>query len=247
VSNIGSVIRGKRPTGCSDTVHRAARVAAAVDAVKGRIIKVAEQIVLETSMGNYSLLTFASAEEINRLSFHPQFGQHTGFRSLYTRSESLIIRSCQEDVNVVLAVTDNTNIIGFGLLACPEPGQRWSGLGPRTVMEVKAIEVIRDWRQMGVGNALVRGMLSHPAVEERIIYLVGYTWTWDLNGAKMTASQYRKMMVRLFQPFQFSECKTNEPNICLDPDNLFMCRTGKDVSDRLRNDFKWLSFGVYPQ
>ena len=154
-------------------------------------------------------------------------------------------RAAEEDANVVLAVTEKENIIGFGVLAYPESDQRWSRLEPRVMMEVKAIEVARDWRRMGVGNVIVKGMLSHPKVEEKIIYFVGFTWTWDLEWTRMTASKYRKMMIRLFQPFQFNECKTNEPNICLDADNLFMCRTGKNISDRLLDDFKWLSFGVY--
>ncbi|MFZ0928954.1 MAG: hypothetical protein WAN11_10160 [Syntrophobacteraceae bacterium] len=205
-----------------------------------------ERIALETPKGELSIYTFASPDEVRRLSFDRQFGLHAGFRSLYTRSESLIKRAAEEDTNVVLAVSDKENIIGFGVLAYPEPGQRWESLGRGVMMEVKAVEVTRDWRQMGVGSALVNGMVSHPGVEEKIVYFVGFTWIWDLKGTKMTASQYRKMMVRLFQPFQFNECKTNEPNICLDADNLFMCRIGQKVDDRLRDDFKWLSFGVYP-
>ncbi len=204
-----------------------------------------EWIALETPMGKLSMYTFASPDEIGRFGFDRQFSEHRGFRSLYTRGESLIRRAAEEDANVVLAVTDKENIIGFGVLACPEPDQRWARLEPGVMMEVKAIEVTRDWRRMGVGSLLVKGMLSHPRVEEKIIYFVGFTWTWDLEWTRMTASKYRKMMIRLFQPFQFNECKTNEPNICLDADNLFMCRTGKNISDRLLDDFKWLSFGVY--
>ncbi|MDR3569740.1 MAG: GNAT family N-acetyltransferase [Syntrophobacteraceae bacterium] len=201
---------------------------------------------LETREGQMSIVTFASHDDISRLEFDPQFGEHTGFRSLYTRGESLMMRSCEEDSNVVLAVRGET-IVGFGLLTCPDPDQRWSRLGPKTVLEVKGIEVIRAFRKSGLGKVLVEGMLSHPEVEKRILYLVGYTWVWDLTGAGLTGAQYHRMMVRLFEPFGFCECKTNEPNICLDSDNLFMCRTGKNVSARLRDDFKWLCFGVYPQ
>jgi acetoin utilization protein AcuA len=218
---------------------------AAVKAANWREIHLTERIAVQTPMGKLSVYTFASPDEIRQLSFDGQFGEHPDFRSLYTRSASLIRRAAEEDANVVLAVTDKENIIGFGVLAYPEPDQRWARLEPKVMMEIKAIEVSRDWRQMGVGSVLVKGMLSHPRVEEKIIYFVGFTWTWDLRWSKITASQYRKMMIRLFQPFQFNECKTNEPNICLDADNLFMCRIGKDISDSLLDDFKWLSFGVY--
>ncbi len=218
---------------------------AAVEAVNERLIHVTERIAVQTPMGKLSMYAFASPDEIRRLSFDGQFGDHAGFRSLYTRSASLRRRAAEEDANVVLAVTDKENIIGFGVLAYPEPDQRWARLEPKVMMEVKAIEVARDWRRMGVGSVLVKAMLSHPRVEEKIIYFVGFTWTWDLRWTKLTASQYRKMMIRLFRPFQFNECKTNEPNICLDADNLFMCRIGKNISDSLLDDFKWLSFGVY--
>jgi acetoin utilization protein AcuA len=207
---------------------------------------VTERIALQTPMGKLSVYTFASPDDIRRLSFDGQFGEHPDFRSLYTRSASLIRRAGEKDTNVVLAVTDKENIIGFGVLARPEPDQRWARLDPGVILEVKAIEVARDWRKMGVGSVLVKGMLSHPEVEEKIIYVVGFTWTWDLKWTKITPAQYQKMMICLFQPFGFNECKTNEPNICLDADNLFMCRIGKNVSSRLADDFKWLSFGVYP-
>ncbi len=197
-------------------------------------------------MGRLAVFTFASVDEIRGFSFDEQFSEHTGFGSCYTRRESLIRRAAEEDANVVLAVAGDENIIGFGVLAYPEPYQRWVRLGPKVMMEVKGIEVIRDWRRMGVGDALAKGMLSHPGAEGKIIYSAGYTWTWDLVGTKMSASQYRNMIVRLFQPYQFQEYTTNEPNICLDHDNLFMCRIGNNVSDRLRDNFKWLRLGVYP-
>ena len=151
-----------------------------------------ERIAVQTPMGKLSMYAFASPDEIRRLGFDGQFGDHPGFRSLYTRSASLRRRAAEEDANVVLAVTDKENIIGFGVLAYPEPDQRWARLGPKVMMEVKAIEVARDWRRMGVGSVLVKAMLSHPRVEEKIIYFVGFTWTWDLRWKKLTASQYRK-------------------------------------------------------
>ncbi|MCK7504743.1 MAG: hypothetical protein MZV70_12095 [Desulfobacterales bacterium] len=48
----------------------------------------------------------------------------------------------------------------------------------------------------------------------------------------MTAQQYRQMMARLFEPFGFEEYQTNEPNICLKSENIFMARTGSNVSRR---------------
>jgi acetoin utilization protein AcuA len=87
-------------------------------------------------------------------------------------------------------------------------------------------------------------MTADPIVEEMIVYMVGYSWTWDLDGTRKSAQAYRNMMIRLFEPFGFQELQTNEPNICLKPENLFMGRIGERVSDEMRTRFKWLRFGV---
>jgi acetoin utilization protein AcuA len=62
----------------------------------------------------------------------------------------------------------------------------------------------------------------------------------------MSAPQYRQMMANLFEPFGFQEYQTNEPNICLRPENIFMARIGKRVPKEVQNQFKWLRFGMPP-
>ena len=54
------------------------------------------------------------------------------------------------------------------------------------------------------------------------------------------------MLIRLFSPHGFIEMQTNEPNICLKSENLFMARIGAQVDDTVRQAFKWLRFGVSP-
>jgi acetoin utilization protein AcuA len=58
-------------------------------------------------------------------------------------------------------------------------------------------------------------LVVHPQIEEKIVYMVGYFWTWDLNGTRKTAQQYRQILINLFQPHGFQVYQTNEPNICL--------------------------------
>ena len=76
--------------------------------------------------------------------------------------------------------------------------------------------------------------------------MVGYSWTWDLDGTGKTAQQYRMILIRLFGGLEFKEFQTNEPNICLKPENLFMARIGSRVSSEMRTNFKWLLFDAYP-
>jgi acetoin utilization protein AcuA len=204
------------------------------------------EILLSTSLGPLAIRSFCSTDQIRQLDFDPQFGTYAHYRSLYTKRESLEQKAAQPDTSVVLAVADARHIVGFGVLAYPDPEERWAQLEPRLMMEVNAIEVSRDWRSQKVARGIVQMMMVHPRIEEKIAYFVGYSWTWDLDGNRMTAQEYRQMMSRLFEPFGFQEYQTNEPNICLRPENIFMARIGAGVSREAQNRFKWLRFGMTP-
>lgn len=204
------------------------------------------EIQTVTSLGELRVRSFCAPEEIRQLNFDRQFGTHAHYRSLFTKRESLERKAEQPDANVVLAIADSAHIVGFGVLAHPDPEERWAELQPRMMMEVNAIEVNCKWRAQKVATAIVQMMMVHPLIEAKIAYFVGYSWTWDLDGNRMTASQYRQMMMRLFEPFEFQEYTTNEPNICLKPENIFMARIGSDVSVQTRQAFKWLRYGQSP-
>jgi len=202
------------------------------------------EIVYTTARGDVSVRALSTPDEIKSLSFDKQFGSHAHYRSLYTKRTSLEEKASQQEANVVLAVKDHKHIVGFGVLSRPRSEDRWSKLDPPIIMEVKVIEVARDWRTTGIGDRIVRMLLAHPMVEDLIVYLVGYSWTWDLDGTRKSALQYRRMMIKLFEPYGFKEYETNEPNICLKPENIFMGRVGSNVTADLQNKFKWLRFGI---
>jgi acetoin utilization protein AcuA len=207
---------------------------------------VQNEIYLLTSLGELRIRSFCTPEDIRKLSFDRQFGTHAHYRSLYTKRESLEHKAEQADTSVVLAVADSTHIVGFGVLAYPDPEERWAGLQPQVMMEVNAIEVSRQWRSRKIARGIIQMMMVHPLIEEKIAYFVGYSWTWDLDGNQMSAQQYRQMMAKLFEPFGFQEHQTNEPNICLRPENIFMARVGENVPKEVQNQFKWLRFGMTP-
>jgi acetoin utilization protein AcuA len=146
-----------------------------------------------------------------------------------------------------VALEGNTDIIGFGVLAYPDSEDRWIKLGPEKMMEIKALEVCRRWRSAKVAQGILKMILTYPKIEDKIVFLVGYAWTWDLDGTKQSAQQYRNMLIHLYETFGFQEYQTNEPNICLKPENFFMGRVGKNVSQNMINNFKWLRFGLYPE
>ena len=198
----------------------------------------------QTPQGSMAIRSRCTPQEIRTFIFDSQFGTHAHYKSLYTRRESLEKNAALPDADVTLALTDHTHIIGFGVLAYPEPGERWNRLGPRLMMEVKAIEVSRSWRSAGVAGGIIQTMMSQAMIENKIIYMVGYSWTWDLDGAGQSAQAYRRMLIKLFEPCGFQEYQTNEPNICLKPENLLLGRIGRNVTKEQKDNFKWLRFNV---
>jgi acetoin utilization protein AcuA len=199
-----------------------------------------------TDKGEVLIRAFSTPAQIRSHEFDRQFGTHAQYKSIYTKRATLEKHAAVQGANVVLALAGDHGIVGFGVLNYPNPDERWHALGPKLMMEVKAIEVSRRWRSSGIAEAILTMLLDHPDIEKMIVYMVGYSWTWDLDGSGKTAQQYRQMMIRLFSPHGFVEYQTNEPNICLKPENLFMGRVGRDVSDEINKQFKWLRFGVSP-
>jgi acetoin utilization protein AcuA len=205
-----------------------------------------KETLLKTPKGDIRIHSFCRPEQIQQYNFDRYFGTSDDFKSLFTRRESLAKSAASEGANVVLALEDARDIIGYGLLAYPEAGERWASLGAEIMMEVKAIEVGRPWRSAGIAPEIMKMMLIYPRIEEKIIYLVGYSWTWDLKGKKMSGQEYRRMLVKLFEPFGFKEYETNEPNVSLRPENILMCRMGQNVTQKIKDRFKWLRFGLTP-
>jgi len=205
-----------------------------------------KEVLFPTPKGDICIHSFCSPQQIRQYSFDGQFQNRKHYKSLYTRRQSLEDNAGCSDANVVLAVAKPENIIGFAVLAYPDPGERWAELGPKIMMEIKAIEVCRAWRAVGIAPRMMKMMLSHPHIEDKIVYLVGYSWTWDLAGTDLTARQYRETLIDLFRPHGFQEYETNEPNVCLKPENFLMGRIGKNISQMLKDRFKWLRFGLRP-
>jgi acetoin utilization protein AcuA len=205
------------------------------------------KILKSTFKGDVRIHSFCKPDEIQLYHLNHQFGTYAHYKSLYSKRESLEKKAEDPDANVTLVLKGEKEIIGFGVLAYPVTGERWTKLEPKIMMEVKALEICRDWRSTGLAKAIIRILLLHPQIEDKIVYMVGYSWTWDLDGTQKTAHDYRKMLIQIFEPFGFLEYQTNEPNISLRPENVFMGRVGKNVSQAVQNSFKWIRFGIYSE
>ncbi len=148
-----------------------------------------QEILLTIPSGDVRIRSFCSPEEIRQCTFDRQFTFHGHYKSLYTRRELLEKSAEQPGANIVLALAEQNHIIGYGVLAYPDQGERWADLGPEIMMEVQAIEVCRSRRSFKIASGLLNMVVGHPQVEEKIVYMVGYSWTWDLNGTGKPAQQ----------------------------------------------------------
>ncbi|WP_419660914.1 hypothetical protein Dvar_13190 [Desulfosarcina variabilis str. Montpellier] len=194
--------------------------------------------------GLVTIQTDCTPETIQTLDFDTYFGLNARPKSIFARRETLEARAAAADTSVVLAVTEDGQIAGFGVFAPPDADDRWSEMKSGVIMEVEVVEVHHRFRGCGIAGEIVRRMLMHPLIESMIVFMVGYAWTWDLEGSGLSAENYRRLLLRLFSGAGFSEFKTNEPNICLRPENLFMARIGNHISDDMREAFKYLRFGI---
>ena len=132
-------------------------------------------IVLATPKDNVRICPFCGPEAIRKFTFDRQFAFHAHYKSLYTSRELLEKTAEQPDANIVLALAEQNHIIGYAVLAYPDPGERWAELGPGIMMEVTAIEVCRSWRSFKIASAILKMLVAYPQVEEKIVYMVGYS------------------------------------------------------------------------
>jgi len=195
-----------------------------------------------TRRGKVILSSFCSSDEIASLSFIEAYTRYARYRSIVSKKDTLIKAASQPDTNVTLAFTPDGKIIGFGILEYPHPGERWQRAGDRTMMEVSVIEVGRPWRSLGISKKILRFLVDHPLEERKIFYMVGYSWTWDLEG--ISAMDYRNMLISMFSQQGFKTFQTNEPNIMMRPENLFMARIGVTISEALQESFKQVRFDL---
>jgi len=195
-----------------------------------------------TRRGKVIINSFCSPDDIASLSFIKAYTKYARYRSIVSKKETLIKAALQPDTNVTLAFTPDGKIIGFGILEYPHPGERWQRVGDRIMMEVAVIEIGRPWRSLGISKEILRFLVDHPLREGRIFYMVGYSWTWDLEG--ISAMDYRNMLISIFSHQGFKTFQTNEPNIMMRPENLFMARIGVNISEEIRKRFKLVRFDL---
>ncbi|CAD7847682.1 MAG: hypothetical protein [Olavius algarvensis Delta 4 endosymbiont] len=199
---------------------------------------------VQTDQGTITVASFYTPDDIAALSFKRSFQLHPHYSPIISSKKSLIRIAAESDANVTLATTQAGDIVGFGILQYPDPDERWVRVGDRVMMELSVVEVSRAWRSGGLAKKILELALDHPIQEDKIQYMVGYSWTWDIEGSGLPIMAYRDMMIGLFAQFGFSLRQTNEPNIMMRPENMFMVKIGANISEALIRRLKQVQFNL---
>lgn len=185
---------------------------------------------LETRKGSVLLRDFCPPSLVERLV------ADTGLRAfarLPEREHQLLLGIAKRpDCALALAHTPVGEIVGEVTLA---PGDEWWE-GLENVYEV-AIEVSSQWRGMGVARQLLAFALELDALEDMILFAVGLSWHWDTEGTGLSLYHYRDMISRLFTSQGFKEYPTTEPNVRMEPANVFLARIGNRVDAHVTGQF----------
>lgn len=198
---------------------------------------------VSTTRGPVHIYSHCTAEELAGLDVDPGIGVFRGYRSILRTKQDFARIAAWEDGNLILAVSPERRIVGY--TACGYPGPQES-FGPwnqdRLFYELGSIEVSRQWRGQRLARSMVAVFCADPWIEEKIAYLTGFCWHWDLEWGQGTYFQYRRRLANLFSAFGFKVYLTNEPNVAMNPENFLMARIGSRVSAENRKRFQRLLY-----
>jgi hypothetical protein len=187
-------------------------------------------ISLEVAKGSLLLRDFCPPSLLERL--RADAGLHA-FARLPEREWQLLLNIAKSpDCALTLAHTPAGEIVGQVTIA---PGDEWWD-GLDDVYEV-AIEVSANWRDQHLASQLLAFALQLDALEDMILFAVGLAWHWDTEGLHMSMYRYRELIVRLFAGQGFVEYPTTEPNVRMEPANVFLARIGRRVDARMSSRF----------
>ena len=170
-------------------------------------------------------------------------GSFSHYSSIIQKLDVFERVASEKDGRVAVALIGKKTVVGYGACWYPRSEERWSKLGD-LMYEMGALEVSRNYRHLHVAGKIFDSIMEDDFFENKIAYMCGYSWHWDLEGTGLTMFEYRNMMLRLLRHHGFKEHITNEPNISLREENFFMVRVGSRVSEEDRRRFRDLRFGI---
>jgi acetoin utilization protein AcuA len=200
-------------------------------------------IPLKTGQGDIAIYPRCPPGFFSDLVLDSGLGNFAHYSSIIQKLDVFEKLATEKDNRVLLALKDAKMVVAYMVAWRPGPDDRWRKLDG-IMYEFGAIEVSRNFRKLGIAKAMLDATFADESLEEKISYMNGYCWHWDVDGSGLTLVAYRKMMLEFMKPFGFQEYLTNEPNIALREENLFMARVGSQVCTEDQQRFRKLRFGI---
>jgi hypothetical protein len=186
--------------------------------------------ILETEKGQLLLRDFCPPSLVERLTADSGL---RAFARLPEREKQLLVGIARSpDCALALAHTPTGDIVGQVTIA---PGDVWWE-GIDNIYEV-AIEVSSNWRGQKVAQNLLAFALELDALEDMILFAIGLSWHWDVEGLGISIYRYRELIAHLFEAQGFVEYQTTEPNVSMEPANILLARVGSRVDQRVASQF----------
>jgi acetoin utilization protein AcuA len=204
---------------------------------------VQKQVVHETEKGQLIIRSNCPPGSFDGLKMDDGLGRFAHYSSIIQKLEAFESIAKRPGGKITLALMEPNIVVGYNACWYPPPEDRWSALGG-LMYELAAVEVSRNFRGLGIAKRILELTLEEDFFEDKIAYMNGFSWHWDLEGAGLSAGQYRQMMMRLYGAFGFREVYTNEPNIALRDENIMMIRVGSRVAPEDQRRFRYLRFGI---
>ncbi|MGJ7920403.1 GNAT family N-acetyltransferase [Neobacillus sp. LXY-4] len=192
---------------------------------------------IETLEGIVVIEGPVSAEKLAEYDFHQGL---IAFRPPSEQHKALVEIARLPEGRIIIARHQNT-IIGYATFLYPDPLERWSEGKMDNLIELGAIEVIREFRGCAVGKHILMVSMMDDAMEDYITITTEYYWHWDLKGTGLNVWEYRKIMEKMMNAGGLEWYATDDPEISSHPANCLMAKIGKRVDqdsiqrfDRLR-------------
>lgn len=166
-----------------------------------------------------------SPDKLSEMMLHPKLD---AFRRPAEQHQALVEIAELPEGRIILAREENL-IVGYVTFHYPDEMERWSEGEMDDLIELGAIEVADDYRNYGLGKALIAAAFQEGQLDNAIVFTTEYYWHWDLESSGLNVWQYREMMERLMQSVGMVWYATDDPEICAHPANCLMVRIGKDV------------------
>jgi len=159
-------------------------------------------VTQETPQGTVVIYPRYPAGHFGGLKLDSGIGRFAHYSSIIQKLDVFDKVASKDEGRVSLSLLDDTIVVGY--LACwyPDPTERWSKLD-KLMYEMGAVEVSRNFRKMRIAHVMVDLMISEEFFEEKITYMNGFSWHWDLDGNGLTKFEYSKMMLNFLKYWGF--------------------------------------------